>query len=167
MVTAAWGIRKLSPRARLPRYARWLFLTPAAAAMVTAALSPVPSALILTAVAVVLTASAVVLATRLKAAVELLSRAALVGGGGVLLFERYDLSLFQADCCHVGNVCSFRVYPALLTVMLAGQRPRRWFSGDVPGAVLDCRFRGLRGRFRDDGRKSFTAGTGGARWRQG
>ena len=61
MVTAAWGIRKLPPSARLPRYARWLFLTSAAAAMVAAALSPVPSALILAGVAVVLTASAVVL----------------------------------------------------------------------------------------------------------
>src|SRR5271157_4555072 len=84
------------------------------------------------------------------------------------LFLRDMICRFcRADCCRIGSVCSFRVYPALLMVMLAGQRPRRWFSGDVPGAVLDCRFRGLRGRFRDDGPESFTAGTGGARWRRG
>ena len=98
VVTAAWGIRELPPRARLPRYARWLFLAPAAAATVTAALSPVRSAFILAAVAVILTASAVVLATRLEAAAELLSRAALVGGGvefigdgGALLAHRHFL----------------------------------------------------------------------------
>src|SRR6266702_4211076 len=92
---------------------------------------------------------------------------ALAVGIGCLFLEAMICRFCRSDCCRVGSVCAIGVHPALLMVVFAGQRPCRWLSGDVPGAVRDCRFRGLRGRFRDDGRKSLTAGSGGARWRQG
>jgi len=84
MAATTW-IRRLDARAWLPRYAPWLFLTPAAAVAVAAAFSPGPLSGILTAVTVVLTAGAVLLTTGLEAAGWLLGYAAVIGAGVALI----------------------------------------------------------------------------------
>ena len=71
VLAATIWLRKLPPKAPLARQALWLFLTPAAAAALVAALSTGRVAGILAALAVILTAGAVLLATDLEAAVEL------------------------------------------------------------------------------------------------
>ena len=67
----------------------------------------------------------------------------------------------------VRSVCALRAYQASLIVMSAGRRPCGRSPGCVYGTVRKCRVRRVRGRFRDGGPESFTAGSGGARWRQG
>ena len=97
VVVAVW-IRDLNPRARLPRYAPWLFMAPAACLAAIAAFGSRPTASILTLIAAVLTVGAVLVTKELLSAARLLRGVALVaiGAGGVAfgsraLVDRYAL----------------------------------------------------------------------------
>lgn len=81
VVTAAVWIRGLDPRARLPRYASWVFLAPAGCAAVAATFSSGAVSRILAALAAVLTLGAVLSARELEAAAKLLTGAGLIAAG--------------------------------------------------------------------------------------
>lgn len=85
VVTAAVWIRGLDPGARLPRYATWLFLTPAAIAAAIAAFSSELTGSTLTIVAVVLTLGAVLVAKELESAANMLAGAAAIAGGAAVI----------------------------------------------------------------------------------
>lgn len=86
MAAAAW-IRALNPRARLPRYAPWLFIIPAACLAAIAAFSARSIASTLTLIAAVLTVGAVLITKELLSAARLLRGIALIAVGvGSLAF---------------------------------------------------------------------------------
>jgi hypothetical protein len=88
VVTAAVWIRRLDQRARLPQYALWLFLVPAACAAAIAAFSSGPVGSILAALAVVLTVGAVLVTKELPSAVRVLIVAALIAFVAALIADR-------------------------------------------------------------------------------
>ena len=85
VVAAATWIHTLDPRAPLPRYASWLFITPAACLATTAAFSSGSSVVFLTIVAAVLTVGAVLMTNDLLSVARLLEGTAFVamGAGGI------------------------------------------------------------------------------------
>ena len=98
VVAAATWIRGLNPRARLPRYAPWLFVIPAACLAAIAAFSSGPTVSILTAIAAVLTVGAVLVTKELLSAARLLRGvafvalgAASIAFGSAALADRYAL----------------------------------------------------------------------------
>ena len=98
VVAAAAWIRGLNPRARLPRYALWLFMVPAACLAAIAAFSSGPTVSILTVIAAVLTVGAVLITKELLSVARLLEGmafvavgAALVAGGPEALADRFAL----------------------------------------------------------------------------
>lgn len=98
VVAATAWIRGLNPRARLPRYALWLFIVPAACLAAIAAFSSGPTVSILTVIAVVLTVGAVLITRELLSVARLLEGmafvavgAGLVAGGPGALADRFVL----------------------------------------------------------------------------
>jgi len=85
VVTAAVWIRGLDPDAPLPRYATWLFLTPAGVAAAIAAFSSELTGSTLTIVAVVLTLGAVLVAKELESAARVLGGAAFIAVGAAVI----------------------------------------------------------------------------------
>lgn len=86
LVVAVW-IRGLDPRARLPRYAPWLFVIPAACLAAIAAFSARSTASILTVTAAALTLCAVLITKELLSVARLLRGVALIAiGAGILAF---------------------------------------------------------------------------------
>lgn len=81
VVVAAVWIRGLDPRARLPRYAPWLFMIPAACLAAIAAFSAASTASILTVIAAVLTVGAVLITKEFLSTARLLRGVALIAVG--------------------------------------------------------------------------------------
>jgi hypothetical protein len=85
VVAAAAWIRGLNPRARLPRYALWLFMVPAACLAAIAAFNSGPTVAILTVIAAVLTVGAVLITKELLSVSRLLEGMAFVALGAALV----------------------------------------------------------------------------------
>lgn len=87
VVVAATWIRGLNPRARLPRHASWLFITPGACLAGIAAFISGPTSAVLTTVAALLTLAAVLVTKELVSAARLLHGVAFVAiGAGSITF---------------------------------------------------------------------------------
>src|ERR1700737_2764704 len=80
----------------------------------------------------------------------------------VHLFDRYDFSLMPVKFPDVRSSWAVLGISGVTRGDPCWPARFRWFSGGASGMVRRRRVRGFRGRFRDDGRKSFLAGIGGA-----
>ena len=83
----------------------------------------------------------------------------------VRLFDRYEYLLISYKPLVLGESGCFGVFPAVLAVVIAGQRGDDGAGQERAGTASGRGFRGSGGRVRDDGRESFPAGTWRRRWR--